>query len=299
MEGNISTNPHVHRAAVFAVLGAATLFGTTGTALAKGPADTDTWAAASLRLCLGGALLAVVSRHHLRRILGQRTWVLVGAVGVAGYQTLFFAATDRTGVAVAALTTIGASPLASRTIGRLRRRPPPSPSWWIAAAVLGAGLVLQFVSGDEGLVDGVGVLFAVVAGTMYAVYAEAGSVLIERGVQSTASMAGIFVGGAVVTLPILLVADVGWVTSRSGLTMIAYQGVVTLAVAYVAFGWGLRHLAPSVVVMLTVLEPAVASVLAVLVLEESIGTTSWVGAALILAGLPIAGMSARRSTVRT
>lgn len=299
MEGNISTNPRDRWVAVLAVLGAATLFGTTGTALSKGPADTDTWAAACLRLCIGGALLAVVSRHHLRRVLGQRTWVLVGAVGVAGYQTLFFAATDRTGVAVAALATIGTSPLASRTIGRLRRRPPPSPTWWFAAAVLGAGLVLQFVSGDDGIVDGVGVLFAVVAGTMYAVYAEAGSVLIERGVQSTASMAGIFVGGAVITLPVLVVADVGWVTSPDGVAMIVYQGVITLAVAYVAFGWGLRHLAPSVVVMLTVLEPAVASVLAVVVLDETIGTTSWIGAALIFAGLPIAGLSAGRSTVGT
>jgi DME family drug/metabolite transporter len=77
--------------------------------------------------------------------------------------------------------------------------------------------------------------------------------------------------------------------------MIAYQGAITLAVAYVAFGWGLRYLAPSVVVMLTVLEPAVASVLAVVVLDESLTATSWIGAALIFAGLPIAGLSAGRS----
>ena len=296
MEGNISVNARSRWVAVAAVLAAAALFGTTGTALSKGPADTDTWAAASLRLCIGGILLAIVSRRHLRPVLSHRVWAVVGAVGVAGYQTLFFAATDRTGVAVAALATIGTSPLASRAIGRLRHRPPPSPTWWIAAFVLGAGLVLQFVSSNEGVVDGIGVVFAVVAGTMYAIYAEAGSVLIERGVQSTASMAGVFVGGAVITLPILLIADVGWVATGSGLTMIAYQGAITLAVAYVAFGWGLRYLAPSVVVMLTVLEPAVASVLAVVVLDESLTTTSWIGAALIFAGLPIAGLSAGRTT---
>jgi DME family drug/metabolite transporter len=299
MVGNIPVNARARWSAVLAVLAAATLFGTTGTALAKGPPDTDSWAAASLRLCVGGILLCVISRRHLRRVLDQRTWALLGAVGVAGYQTLFFAATDRTGVAIAAMVTIGASPLASRLIGRLRRRPAPAPSWWIAAVVLGCGLLLQFVSSDAGAVDSTGVLFAVVAGTMYAVYAEAGSVLIDRGAHSTASMATIFVGGAVLTLPILLVADVGWLFSSSGFTMIAYQGVITLTVAYVAFGWGLRLLAPSVVVMLTVLEPAVASILAVLVLDESLSTTSWIGAALIFAGLPIAGLSAGRSTVRT
>lgn len=303
MEGNSLAVSRANWAPVTAVLVAAGLFGTTGTALARGPVDTDAWAAASLRLCLGGGLLALIAGRRLASAIRHLRWALTGAVGVAGYQTMFFAATDRVGVAVAALITIGASPLASRAIGRLRRRPPPSRSWWIAAVVLGAGLVLQFLAdGDRnidgsGTIDVTGVVFAVVAGLMYAIYAEAGSVLIERGLQSTAAMATIFVGGAIFTLPILVVTDLAWVASSRGLLMITYQGAITLTVAYVAFGWGLRHLAPSVVVMLTVLEPAVASVLAVVVLDESLSTTAWIGAVLIFAGLPIAGRSASRSTV--
>lgn len=285
-------------------MAAATLFGTTGTALSRGPETTDPWAAASLRLCIGGALLALVARRHMVGLRSHRRWALTGAVGVAGYQTMFFAATDRTGVAVAALATIGTSPLASRAIGRLRGRPAPAPIWWVAAGVLGVGLALQFVSSESvpvsgRAVDATGVMFAVVAGLMYAVYAEAGAVLIERGLQSTASMATIFVGGAILTSPILVLADLSWFFTVRGSSMIAYQGVITLTLAYVAFGWGLRTLAPSVVVMLTVLEPAMASVLAVFVLDESLSARSWIGAALIFAGLPIAGLAATRSTVRT
>ncbi len=303
MEGNSLPVSRANWASVTAVLIAAALFGTTGTALARGPENTDAWAAASLRLCLGGGLLALIAGRRLATAIRHRRWALTGAVGVAGYQTMFFAATDRVGVAVAALITIGASPLASRAIGRLRHRPAPGRTWWLAAAVLGAGLILQFMAdvgrdgGGSSAVDASGILFAVVAGLMYAVYAEAGSVLIERGVQSTASMATIFVGGAILTLPILVVADLAWVATSRGLLMITYQGAITLTVAYVAFGWGLRYLAPSVVVMLTVLEPAVASVLAVVVLDESLSTTAWIGAGLIFAGLPIAGRSASRSTV--
>jgi DME family drug/metabolite transporter len=299
MQGGTSPRVPSTWNAVLAVLAAASLFGTTGTALSKGPVGTDPWAAASLRLCLGGTLLVILSHRHLRDIRSHARWVTLGALGVAGYQTMFFASTERTGVAVAALTTIGTSPLASRVIGAIRRRPPPDPLWWLAAVVLGAGLVLQFAGGGTSDVEVLGVAFAVVAGISYAVYAEAGSVLIVRGVQSTASMAAIFAGGAVLTLPILLVADLHWVVEARGALMITYQGVITLTLAYVAFGWGLRRLVPSVVVMLTILEPAIASVLAVLVLDESLSAVSWVGAGLILAGLPIAGLSASRSTVET
>lgn len=304
MVGDSSSSPRSPWAPVLAVLGAATLFGTTGTALAQGPASTDPWAAASLRLCLGGLVLALVARRHLGGLARHRGWAMIGAIGVAGYQTLFFAATDRTGVAVAALATIGTSPLASRAIGRLRGRPAPAPIWWLAAGVLGVGLTLQFVAGEgtsvtERSIDPSGVLFAVVAGVMYAVYAESGAVLIERGVQSTASMATIFVGGAILTSPILAFADLDWFFTPRGASMIAYQGIITLTLAYVAFGWGLRTLAPSVVVMLTVLEPAMASVLAVVVLDESLSVRSWIGAALIFAGLPIAGVAATRSTVES
>lgn len=285
--------------AIASILFAAALFGTTGTALAKGPGGVDPWAAAVLRLVVGGSLLALVAGRSLGAVLAQPRVLVVGAVGVVGYQTMFFAATERTGVAVAALATIGTSPLASRLIGRARRRPAPSHLWWVAATVLGAGLALQFVGGASRTVDGIGVAFAVVAGSMYAVYAEAGAVLIERGARSTAAMAGIFAGGAILGLPILPLTDLSWLGSGRGVVMLAYLGVITLTVAYVAFGWGLRHLAPSIVVMLTILEPAVASLLAVVLLDESLSPGAWIGAGLIFAGLPVAGLAAdrRASTV--
>jgi DME family drug/metabolite transporter len=300
----VANSPESARApwtAVAAILLAATLFGTTGTALAKGPAGTDPWAAASMRLVVGGLFLIAISRRQLRHVGRHATWIIVGSVGVAAYQTCFFGATDRTGVAVAAVTTIGISPLASRGIGRFRRRSAPSKIWWVAAAVLGLGLALQAfgrttgTGSDGSVLDALGFVLAVAAGLAYALYAEAGSVLIECGVAPTASMALIFSGGAVITCPILFVADISWLTSSRGVWMILYQGVITLGVAYVAFGWGLERLTPSVVIMLTILEPVVASVLAVVVLDESPSAAAIVGGLLVLAGLPLAGLSASRS----
>jgi DME family drug/metabolite transporter len=78
----------------------------------------------------------------------------------------------------------------------------------------------------------------------------------------------------------------------------AWLALVTLSLAYVAFGWGLRTLAPTTVVMLTLLEPAVAAVLAVTFLDETMSGAAWVGAVLVVAAMPLVALSAR-TTVRT
>jgi len=301
MVANSSETARAPWTSVGAILLAATLFGTTGTALAKGPPGTDPWAAAALRLAVGGLFLSIIALRRLPRFRAHARWIIVGSLGVGGYQTCFFGATDRTGVAVAAVTTIGISPLASRFIGRIRGRRAPTRWWWVAAIVLGTGLVLQTMGRNTSIDSGtpnfeaVGFVMALAAGLSYAIYAEAVSVLIERGVDSTASMAVIFGGGAIVTCPLLFVADTSWMTSTRGVWMIVYQGVITLGFAYVAFGWGLKRLAPSVVIMLTILEPVIASILAVVVLDESPGALAVTGGLLVFAGLPLAGLSAGRS----
>lgn len=63
-----------------------------------------------------------------------------------------------------------------------------------------------------------------------------------------------------------------------------------------SFGWGLRHLPPTTVVMLTMVEPVMAAVLATVVLSERLSTTGWLGAALVVTGMPIVARSTR-STV--
>jgi drug/metabolite transporter (DMT)-like permease len=47
--------------------------------------------------------------------------------------------------------------------------------------------------------------------------------------------------------------------------------------------------------MLTILEPVIASILAVVVLDESPGALAVTGGFLVFAGLPLAGLSAGRS----
>ena len=282
---------------ILCILGAAALFGTTGTVLANGPLGVDPVSAGVVRLLIGGAGLAVLSYRHFRRILNHFRTALLGSAGVGAYQLCFFYSTRHAGVAVATVITIGSSPLFARFIGALRRRPAPHRLWYLAALILSIGLV--FLSSAQDLksdIEVVGVLAALIAGMSYAVYTECAAVLIEQKFDSTAVMGVLFLGAGVLTSPFLVFRPVAWIATQRGVVMLAYLGIVTLTIAYVAFGKGLKQLVPTTVVMLTLLEPVVATLLAFFVLHETVSGQAWFGMLLVLVGLPIIAISVQRPT---
>lgn len=294
------------RAAVVSVLAAATFFGTTGTALALGPDSVSAISAGTLRLLIGGVGLiaaAIISRSSFTSLRSSIGPMILGALAVASYQLSFFFATTSTGVALATVVTIGSSPLAARIIGARRRRPTPGSWWAVAAALLLLGLILLVVgsgvmNNDEGTTFSyIGILAALLAGISYAAYTECASVALTVGASPTATMAGLFFLAGVFASPLLLTQDLGWLGEISGLVMILYLSLVTLSLAYVWFGWGLQHLPPTSVVMLTMFEPVVAAVLAIIILDETLGYVSWIGVGVVLAGLGVVGRASRRSGI--
>lgn len=295
-------------APTLAVLAAATLFGTTGTALAKGPDTMGAFSAGTLRLLIGGTGLCVIAGRilvrDLRAFAARQTLLMVGGgLAVASYQIGFFWATTSTGVALATVVTIGSSPLIARIIASGRGRPSPDRWWAISASVLIAGLVLLVAgsSSSSGSVefDILGVMSAAVAGASYAVYTEVGAEMIVRGWHPTSAMAAMFLAAGLVTSPLLVVNDLTWLASARGLVVISYLSLVTLSFAYVWFGWGLKRLPPTTVVMLTMFEPVIASVLAITVLDESLPAVSWVGACIVILGLLIVGLRSRPTSTAT
>ena len=282
---------------ILCILGAAALFGTTGTVLANGPLGVDPVSAGVARLLVGGAGLAVFSYRHFRRVLSQFWIAGLGAIGVGAYQLCFFFSTRHAGVAVATVITIGSSPLFARVIGSVRRRPPPHHLWYLAAVILSVGLAFLSSAQDAGSdVELVGVLSALIAGLSYAVYTECASVLIDQKIDSTAVMGVLFLGAGILTSPFLLIRPVSWLATQRGFVIIVYLGIVTLSFAYIAFGKGLKNLVPTTVVMLTLLEPVVATALAYFVLHEKVSGPAWFGMLLVLVGLPIIAISVQRPT---
>ena len=279
--------------AILAVLTSAVLFGTTGTVLVNAPHSADPYSVGTVRLLIGGAtLLGVASRRGREAVAAP--WrvpfallTVVGAVGVAVFQLGYFLAVQRTGVAVGTVATIGSGPVLSGVIDAVVHRRPPQPRWLLGTAVSVVGVALLSLAGRAGAVDSAGIALAVLAGLGWAVFATVGKHQIDHGVDSTASMAAMFSGGALLLSPLLLAHSPAWVTSCSGLAVALYLGVVTVGLAYTLYGIALRHLPAPTVITLTLLEPITAALLGAVVVHEGIRPAGWVGIALVLTGLAL------------
>jgi DME family drug/metabolite transporter len=304
-----SSAPHQGAPAVAAVLGAAVLFGTAGTARELGPEAATAISVGAVRIAIGTLVLwAVVfaERGVLRRPMvvagGRVRWWLtvVGGAGVATYTPLFFVAVDHTGVAVGTVVTIASGPLFAGAIEWLVVRRRPTGRWFLDTAVTIVGSAVVVLSGaGDATVDASGVVAASAAGLGYAVYSITAKGSIEDGMSPTLALAAPFTVGALVVVAMASTSEFGWLRTGPGLVMAVYLGAFATGLAYVLFGRGLRGLVPSTAVTLVLAEPVTAALLAALVLDEPLGAAGWLGVGLVVAGLRTvgAGDPAPRSTV--
>jgi DME family drug/metabolite transporter len=280
------------------VLVAAILFGTTGTAQALGPDDSTPLTVGAVRILIGGTLLALLALaaggFRGRWPLGL---VLTAGVGVAVYQLAFFEAVDRTGVAVGAIVAIGSGPVFAGALERLLDGSWPGRTWALATALATAGVaVLTLASADDTSLSAAGIALALVSGAGYATYTVVAKRLLRLGHGPIAVMGASFGTGAALLVPVLLVGDTAWLRTADGLALALYLGLVPTAAAYVLFARGLVRLRASEVTTLVLAEPLTATVLGALVLDERIGVTGAIGAALVLAGLAVLARPGRRVT---
>lgn len=274
-----------------AVLAAAMLFATTGTAQALGPDAATPLGVGTLRIIVGAiALWVIVGRSPRPRWRSHAGLLAAAGVGVAAYQPTFFTGTERSGVALATIVALGSGPVFAGVLDAVWFRRRPTAVWARATAVaVAGGVVLVAAQGGSATLDVVGIGCAVAAGASYAVYAVAIKTMIERGVGSTVAMAGAFSVGAVLLAPLGLTQPLGWVASVDGVVMVLWLGIVTVGVAYAWYGYGLRSLPTSTAVTLTLAEPLTAAILGVVVLDERLPPLGWVGAALVVVGLALTG----------
>lgn len=284
----MSGRPHRHTLATFAVLGAALLFGTTGTALVNAPRTSDALSVGVLRLAIGGPTLLLVAMAQRRRNACApwlRPETLLGIAGVACFQLGYFLAVERTGVAVGTVATIGSGPVFSGIIHSAMTRTPPAWRWVIGTALSIVGVAVLGLAGTATNTDPAGIALAFMAGLGWAVFATVAKHQIDDGVPSTAIMAAMFTGAAAVLSPLLIWHSPTWASQPSGLAIVLFLGVATVGLAYTLYGFALQHLAAPTVITLTLLEPITAAVLGALVVHEIISAAGWAGIALVLVGL--------------
>jgi drug/metabolite transporter, DME family len=290
--------------AVLAVLAAAVLFGTTGTAKALVPDGAGPLAIGAVRIALGGVLLALLALVAARRPraaprprLTARPAVLIAVVGVclAVYQPLFFLGTERNGVAVGTVVALGSAPVIAGVLEWMLTRRRPSGVWVAATVLATAGVVLLgFGGGGAGSTDALGLVGSVGAGASFAVLANAQRRLLDAGWDPLTIAGGMGLVAAVLAIAVLPFTDLSWLATPGGAGVALWLGVATIGVAYALFTWGLGRLTAASAATLTLAEPLTASILGIVLLGERLAPLAVAGLAVLAAGLVLLAWGSRR-----
>jgi len=275
---------------------ATVLWGTTGTAATFAPPAASGVSIGAATMGGGGlVLLAVAGRSALAVLRSGRSSVLVvalGAAAIAVYPLAFYSSMAMAGVAIGTVVSIGSSPMFAALFEWAVDQVRLDQRWAVATVVSAAGGVLLVLGGDKP--DGVaatakmpGVLLGLVAGSTYAGYSFAARKLIQTGQRSRAVMGALFGLGSVVLLPVLAVTGRGLLCSTPGLLVAGYLALVPMSMAYLLFGTALRYVGATAATTLSLIEPAIAAVLSVLVVGERLSALAWTGIGLVATGLLI------------
>ncbi|MES2170083.1 MAG: EamA family transporter [Actinomycetota bacterium] len=294
------TGAHRTDLAAPALIIASLLWGTTGTAASFMPADVGPLAIGAVTMCAGGLLLFVFSASRALAALrdpASRRWLALGAIGVFVYPLTFYSAMNLAGVAIGNVVALGSGPVFAALLEWSFERRRPSLSWLLCtcAAVAGIGLLAAFGHADAGPAHPhilAGVALGLLAGFAYALYAYASSRALATRHGGRAVMGGMFGLGALLLLPVLVVTGEPLLQSGRTIGIAAYLVLGPMFLAYLLFAIGLARLRSSVATTITLIEPLVATVLAVVVVGERLTVEGWTGLALILVG--VAAMATAR-----
>lgn len=301
---------HETTAGSVCVLVAALLWGTTGTAAALAP-GVGSLAVGAVAMGVGGLLQAVaalpVMRAHRAALAAQWRTLATAAVAVAVYPLAFYTSMRLAGVAVGTVVSIGSAPMLAALIERVIDRQRLSRRWVLGASagVLGVLALALARTGVAGRGAGgfgtrpvLGIALGLLAGLTYAFYSWGAARVMRSGLPSRPVMGAVFGCGGTALLPVLLLTGAPILASWRNFAAMAYLAAVPMFVGYLLFGRGLAAIRASTATSLSLLEPAVAAVIAVLVLHERLPAQGWLGMAVLLVSLVVVTAEPDRTTGR-
>jgi DME family drug/metabolite transporter len=212
--------------------------------------------------------------------------ILVGGIGATLFFPFFILAFQLTGVGVAAVVSIGVAPIFVGLIAWIALKQPPGKQWAIGTVIAVAGVVaLNWPSGDN-TVSFLGVAFAMAAAFGYSMQAT-GMGMISKRHTPFQSVAPMFTIGTILQAPLSYGRDFSFLQDPVLLLGVLYGGIVTVAVAYAFFIYGISRIGAATAVTVGLMEPLTASILGIVLLGETVSAIGIVGSVLILAGLVV------------
>lgn len=261
-----------------------------------GPVALSFWrCAAGLVLLLAVRPLRRPARPAVREPFGRKALrAVVTGLGLAMFQTAYFAAVQSTGLAVATIVTLGAGPVLIALGARLALGEHLGRGG--AAAVVGAlaGLVVLVLGDGSTTVRVSGVLLALLSAAGYSAMT-----LLTRwwgrggGADAASTSVGAFAVTSLCLLPLALAEGLLPHADEPVrlLWLLAYVAAVPTALAYGLYFAGAAVVRSATVSVIMLLEPVSAAALAVLLLGEHLTAATLAGTLLMLgsvAGLAVA-----------
>lgn len=282
---------------VAAILFASVVWGTTGTAATFAP-EVSAAAIGAAAMGVGGIAQALVALRGIRRaraaLWDQRRLLVIGALAVAIYPMAFYGSMRLAGVTVGTVITIGSAPILSALIEYVFDRTRLTWRWMIGAFVGLTGMV--FICLAENAAQGhavggeavpLGIALGLLGGLTYALYSWTARRMMLGGIRSPVAMGATFGLGGLLLLPVLIVSGGPFLASWNNAAVGIYMAAVPMFLGYLCFGYGLAHVQASMATTITLLEPVVAAVLAVIIVGERLPLLGWIGVALIIGCLAI------------
>lgn len=218
--------------------------------------------------------------------------VLATGLGLAVFQTAYFAAVESTGLAVATVVTLGAGPVLIALGARLLLGERLGAGGVLAVAGALAGLSVLTFGGSAATVRPAGVLLALASAAGYGAMT-----LLTRwwgrggGADASDTTVGTFAVTVLCLLPFALHQGLLPHTTHPGrlLWLLFYIAAVPTALAYALYFAGAAVVRSATVSVVMLLEPVTAAVLAVVLLGERLTVTTVAGTLLLLGA--VAGLA--------
>lgn len=272
-----------------AVLLAAFLWGTTGTIATFAP-NLSPLAIGAAAMGGGGLLQAILARKNIKNNITQINSNLIilsiGVISVFIYPLAFYSSMHLAGITVGTVVSIGTAPLFTALLERIFDHKKLSIKWFICFVLGISGVILLSIGESHSSISSkqitndrqiLGIFLGALAGLTYALYSWIAKKLIDRGIDSKASMGLIFGIGSLFLLPTLFFTGANLFEENINIYVVGYMMLIPMFLGYVLFGYGLKTVPASKAITLTLFEPLVAAILAIVLVGEKLAPIGWIG----------------------
>lgn len=272
---------------IFAVILASLLWGTTGTAATFAPSLSPLFIGA-FAMGIGGILqcgFAIPNiNQELMSLRSHYRYLILGALAVAVYPLAFYSSMRLSGVSIGTVVSIGSAPILSAIIEYLSRDFLFTKQWVIGALLGITGMTILAFSGNETTQYNylsLGISLGLVAGFTYALYSWSARQLMLKGISSKAAMGAIFGCGGILLIPVMVITGSVFFSTWNNIAVGVYMALIPMFLGYICYGYGLSKISASLATTISLLEPAVATILAILIVGEDLSLIGFGGILLI------------------